>query len=416
MSANSVTWLRRLMPSALSGEFPKYVTAEFLTSVGSGMHFIALSWYLYERTGQASSIGLSLILTALPGILFSPFIGVLVDRWNTKAICVVTDVLRGAILLGLVLSMYLDMWVVETIYASSFLLAICEMFFQPAVGALIRDISTKERLLDANIISNMSMQIGTLCGASLGGIMLAGFGVTTVILVNVASFFVSAGLTIWIRRNPADAAAPDHEPLQFGKELRDTLHYVGQNRYIVWLAIVQMFGSVTLYTCNTLLPVFVARELDAGPQAFGIIDAAWGAGAMLGGLSLAYIARRVPRHQISMVGPLLLSAALGLFLSSYGVVQAVAGYFALGFIICAVRISTSTVIAADVAPAYFGKIKSGITMFISVISLVVYGLVGFLGDRVSVRWIFLALGVAILGGFLLKLSKGSLPGMTQPSE
>lgn len=415
MSVNSVTWLRRLMPSVVSGEFLKYVTAEFLTSVGSGMHFIAMSWFLYQRTGQASSIGLILILTALPGILFSPFIGVLIDRWNTQAICVVTDVLRGAILLCLVLSLYLDMWVVEAIYVSSFLLAICEIFFQPAVGALIRDISAKERLLDANIISNMSMQIGTLCGASLGGIVLAWFGVMTVILVNVASFFVSAGLTIWIRRNPSAAAAPVHEPLQFSKALRDTLHYVGENRYLVWLAIVQMFGSVTLYACNTLLPVFVVRELDAGPQAFGIIDAAWGAGAMLGGLSLAYIARRVPHHQISMIGPLLLAAALGLFLSSHSVVQAVTGYFALGFIICAVRISTSTVIAADVAPAYFGRIKSGITMFISVISLAIYASVGYLGDRVSVRWIFLALGVAILGGFLLKLSRGSLPGMAQQS-
>jgi predicted MFS family arabinose efflux permease len=413
MSVNNATWLRQLLPSALSGELRKYVAAEVLTSIGSGMHFIAMSWFLYQRTGQVSSIGLILILTALPGIVFSPFIGVLVDRWSDQAICVVTDVLRGVILLCLVLSMYLDVGVVETIYLSSFLLAICEIFFQPAVGALIRDISTKENLLDANIISNMSMQIGTLCGASLGGIVLAGFGVTTVILLNVASFFVSAGLTIWIRKNPSAAAAPVDEPLNFGKALRDTLCYVGRNRYIVWLAIVQMFGSITLYACNTLLPVFVARELDDGPQAFGMIDAAWGAGALLGGLSLAYIARRVGSHQISMVGPLLLSAALGLFLSSHSVVQAVAGYFALGFVICAVRISTSTVIAADVDPAYFGKIKSCITMFISCISLAVYATVGYLGDQVSVRWIFLTLGAAILGGFLLKLSKGAPRAMSQ---
>ncbi len=406
MSANVATWLRRLLPSSLSGEFRKYVAAEVLTSVGTGMHFVAMSWFLYQRTGQVASIGLILILTALPGMLFSPFIGVLIDRWSVKAICVVTDVLRGALLLGLVASIHLDLWVVETIYVSSFLLAICEIFFQPALGALIRDISTKESLLDANIISNVSMQIGTLCGASLGGIVLAQFGVLTVIVLNVASFFVSAALTIWIRKNPGVVAALADEPLDFGKALRDTLRYVGQHRFIVWLAIVQMFGSVTLYACNTLLPVFVDRELGGGPAAFGMIDAAWGAGAMVGGLALAYIGRRVGRHQITMIGPLLLSAAIGLFLSSHSVAQAVIGYFALGFIICVVRISTSTVIAANVNPAYFGKIKSCITMFISCISIAVYATVGYLGDRVSVRWIFLALGVGILGGCLLKLSKG----------
>jgi DHA3 family macrolide efflux protein-like MFS transporter len=403
---------RRLLPSVFSGEFQKYLAAEVLTSVGSGMHFVAMSWFLYQRTGHVTSIGLNLIITTLPGVLFSPFIGVLVDRWSDQAICVVSDVLRGAILLCLVLSMYLDVGVVETIYLSSFLVAICEMFFQPAVGALIRDISTKETLLDANVASNMSMQIGTLCGASLGGVVLAQFGILTVILLNVASFFASAGLTMWIRKSAQVAAQmPVDDPLHFGRALRDTLHYVGKNQYLVWLAIVQMFSSITLYVCNTLLPVFVARELGGGPQAFGMIDAAWGVGALLGGLGLAHIARRFRGDQISMVGLLLVAAAVGLFLSSRSLLQAVVGYFALGFIICVVRISTSTIIVADVDPAYFGRIKSGITMFISYVSLGVYGTVGYLGDRVSVRWIFTALGGAILGGFLLRPRRGLLPGV-----
>lgn len=409
MSVDGATQRRRLLPSVLSGEFGKYVVAEVLTSVGTGMHFIAMSWFLYQKTGHVTSIALILIITTLPGLVLAPFIGVLVDRWSDQVICVVSDILRAVILSCLVLSMYLDVYVVETIYVTSFLVAICDIFFQPAVGALIRDISTKENLLHANIVSNMSMQIGTLCGASLGGIVVAQFGVMTAILLNVASFVVSAILTAWIRRSPhAAAAAPVDEPLNFRKALRDTLHYVRKNRYIVWLAVVQMYGSLTLYVCNTLLPGFVARDLEGGSQAFGMIDAGWGAGALVGGLALAYVARRVGSQQITTIGPFVLVGAIGLFLTSHGPVQALIGYFALGFIICIVRVSTSTVLAADVDRAYFGRVKSGITMFISYISLGAYGAVGYVGDRVSARYIFLALGAVILGGSLLRPSSALL--------
>lgn len=400
--------MNRIFSSLLCGEFRKYVLAAVLTAIGNGMHFIAMAWFLYTVTGTVASVGWILIVSTLPGLLFSPWIGVLVDRWSNKRICVAVDVLRGLILSCMVLAMVFDTWVVETIYVTTFLVAVCNNFFQPAVAALIRDISTKENLLDANIASNMSMQIGMLTGSSAGGILVAHFGVMTVILLNIASFFISGGLTLWIR-NGNEAAPSGHARGHpgFMKELRDTLAYVRDNRFIVWFAIVQMFGSTTLYVCNTLLAVFVDKELNAGAEAFGMIDAAWGAGAIAGGLALATIARKIDRRHISLLGPLLLSAAILLFLTSRSVVQAVAGYFALGFIICVVRVSTDTEIAALVDRKYFGKIKSTIIMFISYISLGVYGAVGYLGDHVSVRWIFLVLGVAIFSGLLLKLAGGA---------
>jgi DHA3 family macrolide efflux protein-like MFS transporter len=399
--------MNKLFSSLLCGEFRKYMAATALTSIGNGMHFIAMSWFLYHITGKVASVGWILIVSTLPGLLFSPWIGVLVDRWSNKWVCVVTDLVRGLLLACMALAMYFDAWVVETIYVTTFLAAVCSMFFQPSVAALIRDISAKGNLLDANIVSNMSMQIGMLAGSSIGGLLIAQFGVMTVVVLNVASFFISGCLTLWIRQHGQAGAHPAAgKKIDFTQELRDTLAYVRDNRFIVWFAVVQMLGSVTLYVCNTLLPVFVDRELKAGAQAFGIIDAGWGAGAIAGGLALAYIARRIKAHRISMFGPVFLSAAILLFLTSHNVVQAVAGYFALAFVICVVRVSTDTEIAAEVDRRYFGKIKSTIIMFVSYISLGVYGLVGYLGDHISVRWIFLALSMAMLGGFLLNLARG----------
>jgi predicted MFS family arabinose efflux permease len=388
-----------------SAQFRKYAAATVLSSIGNGMHFVAMSWFLYHRTGAVASIGTMLIITTLPGMFLSPIAGVLLDRWNEKRICVAADTLRGLILSCMVLAIRTDHWVLPAIYVSSFLVATCNLFFQPALSALLRDMSAKEHLLDANVLGSTGQQVGLLCGASLGGVLVAQIGATNTILLNVVSFFISAALTSWIRKNPCKRQANGRKRPGMVRELREAAAYVGQHRFILWLAMVQMFDTVAISVCNTLLPAFVTKELRAGPEAFGFIDSAWGGGAMLGGFLLSYIARRVDRHLISVAGPPCMSALLVFFLSAQSTAHAVAGYFVLGVVVCAVGINTSTVLAADVDPNYFGKVKLSITMFTSYTSLGVYGLLSVVSDHVPTRWIYLTLSAFVMTGSLLKIGQ-----------
>lgn len=392
-------------------EFRKYAAAASLTAIGNGMHFIAMAWFLYQATDTVASVALILIVQTLPGLLFSPWIGVLIDRWSDKWICVTTDVVRGLLLSVLVLAIHLDTWVVPVIYISAFLMAVCNAFFQPAVGALIRDISTRESLLNANIASNVCMQIGMLAGSSLGGILVAKFGFLTVIVLNIGSFYVSGALTAWIRLGEGGGTkAQARAQVRFLEQFRATYTYVRENHYLLWLAVVQMFGTATLSMCNTLLPAFVDRELRADAIAFGIIDATWGAGAIVGGLVLAFVARKVSRRHIMLYGPCCLALALLVFLTSQSVLQASLGYFLLAFVICIVRVSTDTDLVTNVDRDYFGKIKSTITMFISYITLGLYGVLGYLGENLSIRFILLGLAAVIFCGFLLRLAREMLGG------
>lgn len=390
-------------------EFRKYAAAASLTAIGNGMHFIAMAWFLYQATDAVASVALVLIIQTLPGLLFSPWIGVLIDRWSDKWICVATDVVHGLLLSALALAIYFETWVVPTIYVTTFLVAICNAFFQPAVSALIRNISTKDKLLDANIASNVCMQIGMLAGSSLGGIVVAEFGFLTVVMLNIASFYISGALTAWVHLSlPKAGVKRGREPFRFISEFRATLAYVRENQYLVWLAVVQMFGTATLSVCNTLLPAFVDRELRADATAFGIIDAAWGAGAIIGGLTLAYIARKMSRRHVTLFGPCCLSIAVVVFLTAHSVAQATLGYFLLAFVICIVRVSTDTDLLSNVDRDYFGKVKSTITMFISYISLGLYGLLGYMGDGLSLRFILLGLAVVIFGGFIIRAVRVTL--------
>ena len=329
-----------------SRQFCKYLSATALSSIGSGMYFIALSWFLYHRTHAVGAISAMLILTTLPGLFLSPIAGVLLDRWNEKWVCVGAHLLRGMILAGLVLAIRSEHAVLPAIYIASFLMAACNMVFSPAISALVRDITARESLLDANVLGSTAQQVGVLCGASLGGLLVAKIGATNVIALNVAFFFVSACLTCRIAAHSTKPPASGGQRPSMLTDLRTAVAYVNEQRFIVWLAVVQMFDTIVICACNALLPAFVTKALHAGPEAFGLIDSAWGVGGMLGGMLLAFLARRIDRHLISIVGPLCMSVLLVFFLSAHATWHAIAGYFLLGVVVCAVGINTSTVLAA----------------------------------------------------------------------
>lgn len=399
-------------------EYAKYAAASVLTAIGSGMSFIAMSWFLYKLTGSALAIGWILVISTLPGVLFSPWIGAFVDRWDAKLICVGADVARGAIFLLVAVAMYYERLTPEMVYLSTFLVAVCDNFFQPAVAALIRDTAPRDQLLQANVLSNMSMQIGGLGGASAGGLLVAEFGPAVVVFSNGFSFVVSAVLTFWIRvRHERVRAAAQVVKSSFIREFKETYAYLKGAGFVVWLAVQQMFVYVTLYICNTLLPVFVDRELHAGVAGFGIIDAAWGIGALAGGLSLSYLVARVNPRYFSLGGLMLMAILLLVFLTAGFVPQAAVAYAGLGFLACVIRINTDTILVSRVDPAYFGRVKASITMFISYVSLVVYLAVGYAGDNMSVRYIYLAVSVVILVAVVAaRLHASTAAGVRHPYQ
>lgn len=386
-------------------EYRKYFAAALLAAIGSGMYFVAIAWYLFQISGSTLAVGWSFIATALPGLLLSPIVGVLLDRWNPRLVCAAADLLRAAILLLLALGMATGQLQAMHVYVASFFIALGDNFFQPAVGALVRDVVSKDKLLSANIVGSMAIQVGLLLGASLGGFAVAMFGTEMVVSLNAATFLASALLIFWVRYQPARAAAGDAPRAPAGSVLaqfRRAVEETPQRAFLMTMALQQVLAYLTVFLCNTLLPGFVARELQAGAQGYGLIDAGWGLGAMCGGLLLGALLRRAAADRVGAACLAAFGLALAGLAAAPSVGHAAAAYVVLGCLGVMLRINGDTEIARHVDPAHFGKIKSGVVMIVSWSSLIVYATVGYLGDAISARSIYLAAaGFILLCGLLM---------------
>ena len=65
--------------------FRYFFVAMFVSLFGSGMNFVAVSWYIMASTHSTVKVSLQVIVVTLPGLLI-PFLGgVLIDRFDRRS-------------------------------------------------------------------------------------------------------------------------------------------------------------------------------------------------------------------------------------------------------------------------------------------------------------------------------------------
>ena len=80
---------------------------QLVSNLGDWLLWIALPFYVYERTGSALATGAMFIAQTLPPILFGSLAGIFVDRWDRKQTMMIADLARFFVILLLLLVYFL---------------------------------------------------------------------------------------------------------------------------------------------------------------------------------------------------------------------------------------------------------------------------------------------------------------------
>ncbi|CAN5371512.1 MFS transporter [soil metagenome] len=230
------------------------------------------------------------------------------DRRMTVAACIGSEMVCAALFLGMAIHGNPPLWGLLAVAA---LFGATRAFLAPASQALLPMIVGRAALPRAIVAQSLAFQTGALAGPTLGGLALA-FSMPFAYGASFLLFMIGVTSMLLIRTNgkPQQVGARQ-SPLEAVKE---GLGYVWSNK-IVFGAIsldlvVVLFAGVAL-----LVPVFAASVLDVGPQGFGLLRTAFGAGAFLMGLYLSRfpIVRRGGLWMFAAV------AAFGLCTLTFGV-------------------------------------------------------------------------------------------------
>jgi MFS family permease len=271
-------------------EFRLLFTGQALSVIGDGIAPIAIAFAVLDLTGSATDLGLVLTAGYLPMAAFLLVGGVWADRLPRRAVMLAADAVRAAtqgttgILLLTGSARLWQLIGLQVIYG------IAAAFFRPAATGLIPATVSPPRLQQANALLGISDSLGFTIGPALGGALVAGLGTGTAFVFDAATFLWSIAFLAWMHPLAVKPSAPQ----RFIHDLADGYREV-MSRTWVWVQIVAVGLTLMIQVApiQVLGPV-VARAHFGGAAAWAAIEAAFGAGTVLGGATALRLSPRRP--------------------------------------------------------------------------------------------------------------------------
>lgn len=253
------------------------LSGQLISQVGDKFYMLALSFWVLETTGSPAKMGLVLACSLMPSLILGFFTGVFIDRYNKKTIIVLTDIIRGAVILILTFFYLRNALNMTLVLTGQILLSINSAFFDPAIPSLIPQIVEKENLSRANSMTQFVRGISSIAGPVLGGMAVAGFGYTPVFFFNALSFFISAFFESFMTIDgPAGCAG--RKEFRIRQDIAEGFCYMSRNTG--FLIILFMVAAIHFFvgSIEVIIPVLSTKLIGHGARNIGLIQAAFGGG------------------------------------------------------------------------------------------------------------------------------------------
>jgi MFS family permease len=257
--------------------------------IGDGMAPVAIAFAVLDLTGSATDLGIVLAAHSLVIIALILVGGVFADRISPRLSMLRADLVRMVVtgaMAALLIAGVAEIWQLAVLYAIE---GGATAFFNPASNAIVPSIVSRERLQEATALLNLSRSAGKTVGPALAGVLLVLGTPGWALAVDAATFAVSAYFLLGLR---APGRRTGAEPA-FLAELRQGWSEFSSRTWLWVVVLGAALSNGIFFPAFQVLGPTVARESLGGAGAWALIAAAFGAGALLGGvLALSFRPRR----------------------------------------------------------------------------------------------------------------------------
>jgi len=340
-----------------------WLAAEAVSLTGTRVSMIAIPWFVLTTTGSATQTGLVAFAEMGPYVAAKALAGPVVDRVGAARVAATADGASVAVVGAIPLLHALDLLSFPLLLV---LVAVAGTMCGPADGAkhaLVPAIAetSGQSMERVTGLAGAAERLASTAGAAFAGVLVALIGPAQALVVDAASFGLSA-LLIATTAPRRLAEPPDESEESYLRRLREGWDFLRRDRVLV--AITVMVGATNLLDqayIAVLVPVW-ARESGGGAAVIGLLFAVFSGASLLGSVVAAGWAERLPRFKTYLFAFLLCGAprfvvlALDLPLTAVLTTAAVGG-FASGFI----NPILGAVIFERIPPHLVGRVNSLIT-------------------------------------------------------
>ena len=271
--------------------------ANAISLVGNVFSAIAIPWFVLQTTGSALQTGITGFFTIMPVVLAGFLGGTLIDRLGYKRTSIIADLASGvttALIPLLYFTFGLEFWQLMVLV---FLGALLDTPGSTARAALLPELAELAGMPIERVtsIDHIIERGARLVGAPIAGLLIGIMGTANVLWLDATSFFISAGM-VGILIPSITLPIAQKKSGKYFDELRDGLRFIANDRLILVIVIMVMLTNfLDSIFGGVVRPVYV-KEVFGSAVNLGLLIAANGGGAVIGGLIFAAIGHRLPRH------------------------------------------------------------------------------------------------------------------------
>jgi MFS family permease len=273
--------------------------ADVLSAVGSRITMVAIPWLVLVTTGSAARMGLVAAVELVPYIIASIMAGPIIDTLGPRRTSILAN-LSSAV-------------AVAAIAATTSLGFAALLVLVAVAGALrgaadrAKDLLVRPMAEAANVelirITSLHEAFArgtTLLGAPLGGLLIFWTDAARVLWIDAVTFVICGCLVAAFVRPPEVVA--DTRRDKYFRSLAEGFTFVRRDELLATMLIttftINIFASAST---AVFIPVWVRDELGS-PAGLGLTLGAFSAGALLGSITFAVLATKVPRYLTFAIG------------------------------------------------------------------------------------------------------------------
>jgi MFS family permease len=315
-----------------------WLTAELISLCGTRLSMLAIPWFVLTTTGSATQTGLVAFAEMGPYVAARALAGPYIDRFGARRICLAAD-LGSVVVVGMIPLLHAtDALRYEVLLG---LVAVAGLLRGPGDGgksALVPDVVDAAGVPMERVtgLHSAAERLAGTAGTALAGVVVVAIGAANALVVDAASFLLSALLIATtvprrVHRDSEDAEA------SYAARLRTGWDFLRRDPVLVAIVIMVAITNLIDQAFTVVLLPYWVHDSGHGAGTLAMLFATFAAASTVGSVLAAWLGDRLPRFSTYVVAFLIAGAPRYIVLALDAPLWAIVaigmtGGFAAGFI------------------------------------------------------------------------------------
>jgi MFS family permease len=354
------------------------------------LEMLAVAVFAYQRTGSPFIVAALTMLRMLPMTLFGTVIGAIAERLERRAALIIVILSMGLTSLTLAVLAFAGELAVWHLAVASFLNGIAWTTDNPVRRTMIGEVVGLERMSAAISIDVGSNNASQIFGPTVGGVLLASFGIGGAFSVSVLCYLAALAVALQVRHRNL-AGPPRAQSVIAG--IIEGLMLVRRDRRLIAVLTITVIYNMFAWPASSMVPVIGHDRLHLAAAGIGVLGSMGGVGAFWGAVAIASLVRPPLFSRCYLGGVVAYLVMVPVFALTPHPLVAGSVLLMTGFANACFSIMQATLVYLLAPPAMRSRVYGVLSVCIG-IGMPGFILIGLLSGVIGAPWATAAMGVA----------------------